>query len=103
MHRGNGKGQAKRRVALPLASEAAELSAGAFSPWLEQTRVVLERGDLGADVPCGACTGCCRGSMFIHIRPEETDTLAHIPGELLFPAPGAPPGHVLMGYDAQGR
>lgn len=103
MQRGNGKGKAKRHVALPLAPEAAELPAGAFSPWLEQTRAVLERGDLGADVPCGTCTGCCRASMFIHIRPEETDTLAHIPPELLFPAPGAPPGHVLMGYDAQGR
>ena len=103
MQRGNGKGKAKRHVALPLAPQAAELPAGAFSPWLEQTRAVLERGDLGADVPCGACTGCCRASMFIHIRPEETDALAHIPRELLFPAPGAPPGHVLMGYDAQGR
>jgi Fe-S-cluster containining protein len=103
MQRGNGKGRAKRRVALPLAPEVTELPAGAFSPWLEHTRAVLERGDLGADVPCGACTGCCRGSMFIHIRPEETDTLAHIPQELLFPAPSAPPGHVLMGYDAEGR
>jgi Fe-S-cluster containining protein len=103
MQRGNGKDKAKQRVTLPLAPAAAELPAGAFSPWLEQTRAVLEREELGAYVPCGSCSGCCRGSMFIHIRPEETDTLAHIPGELLFPAPGAPPGHVLMGYDAQGR
>jgi hypothetical protein len=54
-------------------------------------------------VPCGECNACCRSSLFIHIRPEETDTLAHIDPRLLFPAPGAPPGHQLLGYDRQGR
>ena len=39
----------------------------------------------------------------MHIAPDETDTLAHIPAELLFPAPLAPPGHVLLGYDEHGR
>jgi len=57
----------------------------------------------GADVPCGACRGCCRSSMFIHIRPDETKTLRRIPRALLFPAPGLPRGHVLMGYDDQGK
>jgi hypothetical protein len=40
--------------------------------------------------------------MFIHIRPEETQTIRRIPRALLFPAPGLPKGHVLMGYDDQG-
>jgi Fe-S-cluster containining protein len=39
----------------------------------------------------------------VHIEPDETDTLAHIPEELLFPAPRAPRGHVLMGYDQRGH
>jgi Fe-S-cluster containining protein len=41
--------------------------------------------------------------MFIHIRPEEKRTIQRIPRALLFPAPGLPTGHVLMGYDDQGR
>jgi Fe-S-cluster containining protein len=40
--------------------------------------------------------------MFIHISPEETRTIQRIPRELLFPAPGKPKGHVLMGYTDQG-
>ncbi|HWE48562.1 MAG TPA: hypothetical protein VG273_02160 [Bryobacteraceae bacterium] len=40
--------------------------------------------------------------MFIHIKPEETETVGHIPRALLFPAPGLPEGHVLMGYTDEG-
>ena len=32
-----------------------------------------------------------------------TDTLAHVPVSLGFPAPGLPKGHVVMGYDEHGR
>jgi Fe-S-cluster containining protein len=41
--------------------------------------------------------------MFVHIKPEETQTLQRIPRALLFPAPGQPKGHVLMGYNDQGQ
>ena len=41
--------------------------------------------------------------MFIHIKPEETQTIQRIPQELLFPAPGLPKGHVLMGYSDKGH
>ncbi len=41
--------------------------------------------------------------MFIHIRPEETRTIQRIHRALLFPAPGLPKGHVLMGYNDQGQ
>src|SRR5262245_7708357 len=41
--------------------------------------------------------------MFIHIKPEETDTICRIPRDLLFPAPGLPKGHVLLGYDDKGQ
>ena len=55
------------------------------------------------DVPCGGCTACCTSSQFVHIGPDETDTLARIPPELLFPAPRAPAGHVVLGYDERGH
>ena len=73
-----------------------------FSSWLKSTRKSLKK-DSGTDVPCGDCNACCRSSYFIHIKPHETYALASIPHELLFPAPGAPKGHVLMGYDTKGR
>lgn len=77
--------------------------AGPFSEWLRETRQALARNDGGVDVPCGTCAACCQSSMFIHIRPDETNALRRIPKELLFPAPGYPKGHVLMGYDDKGR
>ena len=54
-------------------------------------------------MPCGTCRGCCRSSMFIHIRPEETRTIRRIPRALLFPAPGLPEGHMVMGYSDEGK
>jgi uncharacterized protein len=93
--------RAGRRVALPVLP-AEPLPAGRFSEWLSATRSAREeRRDVG--VPCGECNACCRSSLFIHIGPEEADTLAHIAPELLFPAPGLPAGHVLLGYDKKGR
>ncbi len=71
-----------------------------FGGWLVQMRLAL-RGERDADVPCGSCTACCRASQFVEIGPEETDTLAHLPRDLLFPAPGRP-GHLVMGYDEHG-
>jgi uncharacterized protein len=74
-----------------------ELPAGRFSTWLVQLA-----GDQ-VDVPCGDCTACCTSSQFVHIGPEEKETLARIPRALLFPAPGLPKGHVVMGYDERGH
>lgn len=77
-----------------------------FAAWLQSFREARRAnavGSGGSDVPCGECTGCCRSSLFIHIKPNETDTLRRIPKALLFPAPGLPRGNVLMGYDEQGR
>ena len=78
------------------------LDAGPFSAWLVQMQRVLD-GVGESDVPCGECSGCCTSSQFVHIEPDETDALAHIPPALLFPAPRLPRGHVLLGYDADGR
>ena len=83
-------------------SDDSSLSAGDFSAWLAAMVAALRDGAAAA-VPCGACTACCTSSQFVHIEPDETDTLAHIPVELLFPAPGKPRGHVLLGYDERGH
>jgi hypothetical protein len=80
------------------------LPAGAFSTWLAGMQRALGGGGEGrSDVPCGGCTACCRSSQFVHIAPDETETLRHIPARLLFPAPRMPRGHVLMGYDENGH
>ena len=79
-----------------------ELPAGEFSAWFGEFTAAL-RGERSADVPCGRCTACCASSQFVHVAPDETDTLAHIPSELLVPAPGMPAGHVVLGYDDRGR
>ena len=81
---------------------AAGLPAGSFSEWLRGIEALLQRGNGAADVPCGTCRGCCRSSMFVHIKPAETRTIQRIPRALLFSAPGRPKGHVLMGYDDKG-
>jgi Fe-S-cluster containining protein len=79
-----------------------DLDAGEFSSWLAEMQGAL-RGENDANVPCDGCTACCTSSQFVHVEPDETDALAHIPSELLFPAPGLPRGHVLMGYDERGH
>jgi Fe-S-cluster containining protein len=83
-------------------SDQPDLAAGDFSSWMIEIRDAI-RGERGADVPCGGCTACCTSSQFVHIGPDEADTLARIPAELLFPAPRLPPGHVLLGYDERGH
>ena len=79
-----------------------DLPAGDFSSWMIEIQGAI-RGEHGSDVPCDGCTACCTSSQFIHVGPDESDTLAHIPAELLFPAPGLPPGHVVLGYDERGH
>ena len=59
-------------------------------------------GAAEAKVPCAGCTACCRSGYFIHVEPDEQAALAAIPAELLFPAPGLPAGHHVMGYGADG-
>jgi hypothetical protein len=76
--------------------------AGDFSHWLAGVEAAIA-GRRGSDVPCDGCTACCAASQFIPIEPNETDTLAHIPRALLFPAPRRPPGHLVLGYDDRGH
>jgi Fe-S-cluster containining protein len=83
-------------------TEQRDLPAGVFSSWLRRVRIA-QLDDRGVAVPCGGCTACCRSSYFVHIGRDEAQTLARIPGELLFAAPDLPKGNVLLGYDEQGR
>lgn len=93
----------RRRISIEPSGELPEAPAGEFSQWLHFTRTAQQVRNVGADVPCGQCNACCRSSMFIHIRPEETRSLKRIPKQLLFPVPGLPKGHLLMGYNDKGR
>ena len=78
------------------------LPAGPFGAWLDGLQRALAGGS-GTAVPCGSCTACCTSGQFVHIAPDETDTLAHIPVELLFDAPFLPAGHLVLGYDQRGH
>lgn len=73
-----------------------------FSSWLYQIRKA-QHSHKGMDVSCGNCRACCTSSYFIHIRQNESKTLARIPNELLFPVPGAKNGDVLLGFNEQGH
>ena len=85
----------------PSAPET-DIAAGDFGVWIGgMQRALLRERD--SDVPCDGCTACCRSAQFVHIEPDESDTLAHIQGELMFPAPGLPRGHRVLGYDDRGH
>jgi Fe-S-cluster containining protein len=90
------------RMADSPTSDDRDLPAGVFSSWMAEIQGAI-RGERSADVPCDGCTACCTSSQFVHIGPDETDALEHIPAELLFPAPRLPRGHVLLGYDERGH
>jgi uncharacterized protein len=79
----------------------AGVAAGPFGKWLEATRAAL-RGDVGTDVPCGDCVGCCVSSYFIPVRPTDTRALERIPTELLVNSPGTGGRNLLMGYREDG-
>ena len=78
------------------------IDAGPFSAWRDGFLDALATGG-AVDVPCGACTACCRASYFIHVEPDEVETLRRIPKALQFPAPGLPDGHVVLGHDERGH
>jgi Fe-S-cluster containining protein len=85
-----------------MGGEGDVLAAGSFGAWLRDVQAAI-RGERDADPPCAGCTACCTASQFIHIGPDEADTLAHIPAGLLFPAPLMPEGHVVLGHDERGH
>jgi Fe-S-cluster containining protein len=85
----------------PAKTSTKDIPAGQFSVWLKDTISVMH-GEGEADVPCAECSACCRSSYFVHIKPSDVDTIAHVPKALTFAAPGLPKGHLLLGYNEQG-
>ncbi len=75
---------------------------GSFTQWLNELIGSLE-GQNDTNVPCGECVACCTSSYFIHLKPTDKQTLRHIPKNIIFPAPGLPKGHFLLGYDENGH
>jgi Fe-S-cluster containining protein len=73
-----------------------------FASWIDEMQAAL-RGERTAAVPCNGCTACCTSSQFVHLGPDESDTLVRVPAALRFPAPGLRPGHVVLGYDERGH
>ena len=53
-------------------------------------------------MPCAECNACCRTFHVIHVRPEEKSALSRIPRRALLPAPGLPPGNLVIGHDQAG-
>lgn len=82
-------------------TDCSDLPAGDFSSWLKHAREALLT-ECGTEVDCSECAACCSSSYFIHIRPEETQTLRRIKKSFLVAAPGLPRGHVVLGYDRNG-
>jgi uncharacterized protein len=78
------------------------VAAGEFGAWLRGFRAAL-RDDGDSDVACGTCTGCCTSSYFITVRAGDVAARRRIPAEHLVPAPNAPRGVQLMGYDDRGH
>jgi uncharacterized protein len=77
------------------------IAAGAFGAWLKQMRASLQ-GDVGTDVPCGDCRGCCVSSYFIPVRSTDVQARAVIPIKLLVRAPNQPADQLMMGYREDG-
>ena len=95
---------AARELSAPYPDRVAARTAdaGSFAAWYAAL-VRAVSGDGEMTVPCGSCRACCTSGQFVHIAPDETDTLAHVPAALRFPAPGLRRGHVVLGYDEHGR
>ena len=72
-----------------------------FAVWLSSAVAALD-DDEPSEVPCGECNACCRTHHYIHVRPEEKRARARLPRESLHPAPGLPPGYLVIGPDDAG-
>jgi uncharacterized protein len=75
--------------------------AGPFGAWLAAARAAL-RGDVGLDVPCGDCTGCCTSGYSIQLRPADARALAVVPAEWLVDSAGFAPGQKTLAPRADG-
>ncbi len=76
-------------------SSAPIVAAGPFSEWLRKMRRSL-LGDVGMDVPCGDCVGCCVSGYSLHLRPEDHEAAARIPATFVVGAAGFAKGNLTV-------
>lgn len=92
-------GRRANGIAAPLMTDFTTtietVAAGPFSDWLRRMRRSLQ-GNVGMDVPCGDCVGCCVSGYSVQLRPEDDRARAQIPEQLLVSPPGFPPGHLTV-------
>lgn len=77
------------------------LDAGEFGAWLERARGVL-RGEGESDVPCGDCTGCCRASWYIRIRPKDRPAIVGLAQAYLVKPDNIEAGDSLLAWREDG-
>ncbi len=70
--------------------------------WLAEFRASL-KSDVGTNVPCGDCDGCCVSSYSILVRPTDKQAIAAIPPDLLVDVPTLKAGIKAMGYLPNGK
>jgi Fe-S-cluster containining protein len=75
--------------------------AGNFREWLAEARASL-LSDVGSNVPCGDCVGCCVSSYYIPLRLQDRAARERIPASFIVQASGQPPDHAMMGYREDG-
>jgi hypothetical protein len=97
-----GPSQVRRYIRAVSIDDAPDaIAAGSVAAWYSEFAHALRTGS-DAHVPCGSCSACCTSSQFVHIGPDEHDTLAHIPSALRFAAPRHA-GHSVLPYDERGH
>jgi Fe-S-cluster containining protein len=84
------------------ASPAEIVDAGPFGAWFARLRASLQ-GDVGMDVPCGDCTGCCTSGYSIQLRRSDVAARARIPLDWTVEAPGFAPGDLTLPAREDGR
>lgn len=71
------------------------VDAGDFGAWLDGILASFKTG-AAMNVPCGECRGCCSAGRFVHVLPDDDQSV--IPKKFLSPTPGMPAGYAVIGY-----
>lgn len=77
------------------------IPAGNFREWLAEARASL-LSDVGSNVPCGDCVGCCVSAYYIPLRLQDRAARALIPADFVVQVSGQPQEHAMMGYREDG-
>ncbi len=75
----------------PAAAGAQTVAAGDLGRWVADMAAVL-RGTAGAEVPCGACVGCCSSRWPVALRDGDAAAAAKFPPQSIVAPANAPTG-----------